>query len=152
MEAFFQWVKDTLSNKIIVNDKLKKALNYSINQEKELSEFLNDGKIPITNSLAERSIRPFAVNRKSFLFCDSVAGAEATAVMYSIIESAKANKLNLYKYISYLLKEIPQLDDPSDETAISKFLPWSEELPKEILNFQGTYEDLKFNSNLIVDK
>ena len=72
--------------------------------------------------------------------------------MYSLIESAKANKLNIYKYINYLLEQIPQLENPSEENELQKFLPWSQELPKEILNFQGTYNELTVDSKLIVDK
>ena len=73
-------------------------------------------------------------------------------MMYSLIESAKANKLNIYKYINYLLEQIPQLENPSEENELQKFLPWSQELPKEILNFQGTYNELTVDSKLIVDK
>ena len=76
-----------------------------------MSEFLTDGRIPLTNSLAERSIRPFAVHRKNWLFADSVEGAKANAVMYSIIESVKINKLNIEKYLRYLLEELPQLEN-----------------------------------------
>ena len=152
LEEFFQWVNSMLEGKIITNEKLKKALTYASNQEKELSEFLNDGRIPLSNNRCENHIRPFAVHRKAWLFSDSVAGAEANAVIYSIIESAKSNKLNIYKYITYLLEELPQLDNLLDEKIIAKYLPWSEELPKEILNFQGTYEELKIDSNLIVEK
>ena len=80
---------------------------------------------------------------KNWLFADSVEGAKASGVMYSIVESAKANKLNIYKYINYLLEEIPQLDNPNDENIIKKYLPWSKELPKEIRNYNEEYEDLK---------
>ena len=132
-----------MSEKIVINNKLKKALTYASNQRKELSEFLNDGRIPLTNSLAERSIRPFAVHRKNWLFADSVEGANANAVMYSIIESAKINNLNIEKYIKYLLEELPQLENINDDKEIEMYLPWSNELPPEILNFQGTYEELK---------
>lgn len=152
LDEFFAWVDETLTQKVIANDKLKKALIYVSNQQKELSEFLNDGRIPLTNSLVERAIRPFAVHRKNWLFSDTIPGANANAVMYSIIESAKANKLNIYKYINYLLEQLPQLENPSDETKLQKFLPWSEELPQEILNFQGTYSELTVDSKLIVDK
>ena len=143
LEEFFKWVNSMMSKKIVINNKLKKALTYISNQKKELSEFLNDGRIPLTNSLAERSIRPFAVHRKNWLFADSVEGAKANAVMYSIIESAKINKLNIEKYIKYLLEELPQLDNINDEKVLEKYLPWSNKLPTEILNFQGTYEELK---------
>ena len=152
LDEFFAWVNKTLTQKAIANDKLKKALTYASNQQKELSEFLNNGRIPLTNSLAERTIRPFAVHRKNWLFADTIPGAKANAVMYSIIESAKANKLNIYKYINYLLEQLPQLENPSDEDEIKKFLPWSTELPQEILNFQGTYSELTVDSKLIVDK
>ena len=143
VEEFFNWVNSTMSEKIVVNKKLKNALTYASNQQKELSEFLNDGKIPLTNSLAERAIRPFAVHRKNWLFADSVNGAKANAVMYSLIESAKVNNLNIYKYINYLLEEFPQIKNIHDENILEKYLPWSKELPGEILNFQGTYENLK---------
>ena len=143
LEEFFKWVNSMMSKKIVINNKLKKALTYASNQRKELSEFLNDGRIPLTNSLAERSIRPFAVHRKNWLFADSVEGANANAVMYSIIESAKINNLNIEKYIKYLLEELPQLENINDDKVIEKYLPWSNELPPEILNFQGAYEELK---------
>ena len=143
LEEFFEWVSSTMSKNIVLNSKLKKALTYASNQRKELSEFLNDGRIPLTNSLAERSIRPFAVHRKNWLFADSVEGANANAVMYSIIESAKINHLNIEKYIKYLLEELPQLENINAETVLERYLPWSKELPAEILNFQGTYAELK---------
>ena len=143
LEEFYKWVTSTLEEKVIVNDKLKKALIYVQNQKKELSEFIKDGKIPLTNSLAERAIRPFAVHRKNWLFADSVEGAKANGVMYSIMETAKMNKLNIWKYIEYLLKELPQIENINNEKELEKYLPWCKELPEEILNYQGTYEELK---------
>ena len=148
VEKFFNWVNSTMSEKIVLNKKLKNALTYVSNQQKELSEFLKDGKIPLTNSLAERVIRPFAVHRKNWLFADSVDGAESNAILYSLIESAKVNNLNIYKYINYLLEELPQLENVNDANILEKYLPWSKELPKEVLNFQGTYEDLKIEDNI----
>lgn len=144
---FFEWVEKTKNMKLIINNKLNKALTYASNQKKELSEFLNDGRIPLTNSLAERAIRPFAVHRKNWLFADSVEGAKANAVYYSLIESAKINNLNIEKYIKYLLDTIPQMENPSNEKELEKYLPWSKELPNEILNFQGSYEELKLNND-----
>lgn len=143
IEEFFNWVSSTIAEKTILNKKLLKALTYASNQQKELSKFLDDGRIPLTNSLAERAIRPFAVHRKNWLFADSVDGANTNAVMYSLIESAKINNLNIYKYINYLLEDFPQLENINDEEVLEKYLPWSKELPNEILNFQGAYEELK---------
>ena len=142
LKKFYEWVNLT-SQKIITNKKLQKALTYATNQRKYLEEFMKDGRIPLTNSRAERAIRPFAVHRKNWLFADTVEGAKANAVYYSLIESAKINNLNIYKYINYLLEELPQLEGVQTEKDLEKYLPWSKELPEEILNFQGTYEDLK---------
>ena len=141
LNEFYEWVSLT-SQKYITNKKLKEALTYAENQKENLIKFLEDGRIPLTNSKAERAIRPFAVHRKNWLFADTVEGAKANAVYYSLIESAKANNLNIYKYIKYLLDELPQLEGEQTEDAIEKYMPWSKELPEEILNFQGTYKDL----------
>ena len=141
LKEFYEWVSLT-SQKYITNKKLKEALTYAQNQKANLIKFLDDGRIPLTLSLAERTIRPFAVHRKNWLFADTIEGAKANAVYYSLIESAKANKLNIYKYIKYLLDELPQLEGEQTEETIEKYLPWSKELPAEILNFQGTYKEL----------
>jgi len=133
LKNFNDWVNLT-SQKIILNDKLKKAITYATNQRKELSEFLNDGRIPLCNSLVERAIRPFAIGRKNWIFADSVAGAETNAVMYSIIESAKQNKLNVQKYIRYLLEELPQEENIADEEVLQKYMPWSKTLPEDMQN------------------
>ena len=144
LKKFYEWVYST-SQKYITNKKLKEALTYVINQKESLIKFLDDGKIPLTNSRAERAIRPFAVHRKNWLFADTVAGAKANAVIYSIIESAKVNNLNINKYIKYLLEVLPQIDGEQTEEEIEKYLPWSKELPEDILNFEGTYEDIKIS-------
>ena len=141
VEKFYEWVYLTM-NKYITNNKLRDALVYVKNQRENLCKFLEDGRIPLTNSRAERTIRPFAVHRKNWLFADTPAGAKANAIMYSIIESAKANNLNIYKYITYLLQELPQLEGEQTEEEIEKYLPWSKGLPEEILNFKGEYKEM----------
>ena len=141
LKKFYDWVSLT-NQKYITNKKLKEALIYAENQKENLIKFLDDGRVPLTNSKAERSIRPFAVHRKNWLFADSIEGAKANAIYYSLIESAKANNLNIYKYIKYLLNELPQLEGEQTEETIEKYLPWSKELPEEILNFQGTYKEI----------
>ena len=142
LKSFYDWVY-LMSQKYITNKKLKEALTYAENQKENLSKFLEDGRIPLTNSKAERAIRPFAVHRKNWLFADTVAGAKANAIYYSLIESAKVNKLNIYKYINYLLEELSKLEEAKTEKEIEKYLPWSTKLPEEILNFEGTYKDLE---------
>lgn len=141
VKKFYEWVSST-SKKYITNKKLKEALTYAENQKVNLVKFLDDGRIPLTNSKAERAIRPFAVHRKNWLFADTIEGAKANAIYYSLIESAKANNLNIYKYIKYLLDVLPQLEGEQTEDEIEKYLPWSKELPEEILNFEGTYKEI----------
>lgn len=142
LKKFYEWVNLT-SQKYITNKKLKEAITYVINQKENLSKFIEDGRIPLTNSRAERAIRPFAVHRKNWLFADTPEGAKANAIYYSIIETAKINKLNIYKYIKYLLEKLPQLEREQTQDAIEKYLPWSKELPEDILNFQGTYKEIE---------
>ena len=141
VDAFYEWVNLTMQ-KYITNKKLKEALVYVTNQKENLSKFLNDGKIPIDNSRAERSIRPFATHRKNWLFADTIAGAEANAVWYTIVESAKINNLNINKYIKYLLEELPQLEGEQSEEELEKYLPWSKMLPEDIQNFGKEYQEL----------
>ena len=142
LEKFYKWVYLT-SEKYVTNKKLKEALTYVQNQKESLIKFLEDGRIPLTNSKAESAIRPFAVHRKNWLFADTPEGAKANAIYYSIIELAKANKLNINKYINYLLEILPQLEGEQKEEDIEKYLPWSKELPKEILNYEGEYKEIE---------
>ena len=110
--------------------KLEKAVNYSLNQRKQLENTLLDSRLELTNNLAERAIKPFVVGRKNWIFCDTDKGADASARCYSIIESAKLNNLNVFAYLSHLLTELPKLgDDPTSEQ-LDKLMPWSDELPE----------------------
>lgn len=148
-EEILSWHEKT-SKKIITNEKLKEALTYIKNQHVELGQFLNDGRIPLTTNLVERSIRPFAVHRRAWLFADTPAGAVCNAVMYSLVESAGINNLNIFKYIEYLLIELPQLDNLNDENRLKQYLPWSESLPAFVRS--SVSEVLKVNKGMLVNK
>ena len=76
---------------------------YSLNQEKYFRRFLDDGEIPIDNNAAEQSIRSFCIGKKNWVMCDTINGAKSSAIIYSLVETAKANKLRLYEYFNYLL-------------------------------------------------
>ena len=89
--------------------KLGEALTYLHNNGKELSEYLNDGRLEISNNLAERSIKPFVIDRKNFLFANTPKGATASAVMFSIIQTAIANNLDPYCYLEYIFTEAPMM-------------------------------------------
>ena len=102
-----------------------------MNYEAGLRSFLEDGLVPMTNSLDERTIRPFTVGRKNWLFSTSTKGAEASVAVYSLIETAKSNKLNPYDYIEFILDYLPQQDLVEDPKKLDWFLPWSEEIKEE---------------------
>ena len=110
--------------------KLEKAVNYSLNQRKQLENILLDSRLELTNNLAERAIKPFVVGRKNWLFSDTDKGADASARCYSIIESAKLNGLNVFAYLSHLLTELPKLGENPPVEQLDKLLPWSSELPE----------------------
>lgn len=141
LEEFFAWVETTKNEKIVLNKKLKDALVYASNQKEKLSRYLEDGRIPMTNNIVERSIRPFAVHRKNWLFADSAEGAKTNGIIYSIIESAKINKINVRKYLEYLLEKIPQLDNAHDKEELKNYLPWSDTLPEEIMQVEENIEN-----------
>lgn len=129
LEAFWSWVEKT-SALPTTNEKLTKALTYATNQRKGLDMFLKDGRIPISNNLCEANIKPFATARRAWLFADSQKGAKATAVLYTLVESAKANHLDIYEYLKYLLEEMPNNRHLEYPEIIDRYLPWSKELPE----------------------
>ena len=134
VDAFFAWIHATASDRTLyVSDATRKGLNYCLNQEVYLKVFLEDGEVAIDNNQTEGTIRPFTVGRKNWVMIDTVSGAKASAVIYSLVETAKANGLNPYYYFEYLLTELPKLKEfnsPEEESAaMSRLLPWSEELP-----------------------
>ena len=135
VEEYFAWVKAQLeSTSVPPKGKTAEGLRYSVNQEKYLKVFLTDGNVPIDNSASERSIRTFCIGKKNWMFHDSVMGAQASAVIYSISETAKLNNLRPYYYFKHLLTELPGLCDDKgniDPAGLDHLLPWAEELPDE---------------------
>lgn len=135
VEEYFAWVKAQLEKTTVPpKGKTAEGLKYSINQEKYLKVFLTDGNVPIDNSASERSIRTFCIGKKNWMFHDSVMGAQASAVIYSISETAKLNNLRPYYYFKHLLTELPKLCDEEGNIEPAKLdflLPWAKELPDE---------------------
>ena len=116
------------------NSTIGKALAYSINQEDYLRVFLSDGNIPMDNNYAEQAIRPFTLGRKNFVLIESSNGAKASAILYSLVETAKANGLNTFEYFNLLLTEIPQHMDESNLSFLDDLLPWSPRVQKACLS------------------
>lgn len=133
VEEYFAWVKKVLAE-TLPQGETAKGLNYSLNQEKYLKVFLTDGEVPIDDSASERALRNFTIGRKNWVTINTTRGAQASAIIYSITETARVNHLNVYYYIRYLLMELLKLKDKNgviDETNLEPLMPWSKELPDE---------------------
>jgi hypothetical protein len=123
VDDFFAWL-ETLN--ILPKTTMGRAVNYALEQRKWLMNVYLDGRAELSNNRAENALRPFAIGRKNWLFCNSVRGAKASAVVYSIIETAKANGLKPFEYLEFLFEAIPN----STTGALEKLLPWGEAVPE----------------------
>ena len=127
------WMQSNV-NKIMKGSLTRTAINYCLNQWEYLIGYCQRGDLQISNVLAENAIRPFAVGRKAWLFADTSHGARASATCYSLIETAKANDLEPYAYIRYLLEHIAEADTVEKWEAL---LPWNVPLEKMKNNKPG---------------
>ena len=131
VDAFFAYVKQN-SGRVPKSEKAREAFTYALNQEPYLRVFLENGNVPMDNNASERAIRGFCIGKKNWEMIDTVHGASASAIIYSISETAKANGLKPYEYFEYLLTEIPKHQDESSTDFLADLLPWSEKLPEYI--------------------
>ena len=136
LTAYFEWAEKT-AKIVLPKSKLGDAINYSLNQREYLENFLLDGRLEISNNRAERSIKPFVIGRKNWLFSNTPAGANASAVLYSIVETAKENELNPFPYLEYLFEQIPNID-ASNTSELEKLLPYSKDIPERCTNLSKT--------------
>lgn len=130
LDNLYVWLQ-TETKKTLPKSKLGEAIKYSLNQWDKLIAFLKDGRLAVDNNLAERAIKPFVIGRKNFLFSKSPKGATASGICYSIIETAKANKLKPFQYLTYLFEMLPNTDITNDKD-LDALLPWSDSIPEEI--------------------
>lgn len=119
---------------------LGEAVTYALNQKEKLTAFLDDPKIEMTNNLAERTVKPFVIARKNFLFSATDKGADASAAVMTIIETAKRNELDVYQYLKYLLTVLPQWGTEPTDTQLDSVMPWSLVLPPEC---RKTYSEIQ---------
>jgi transposase len=127
LDKLKKWL-DSHRAKVTKDSLTGKAMTYLHNQWKKLNVYITDGQLRISNILAENAIRPFAIGRKAWLFSDTSAGANASAVHYSLIETAKLHGLEPYHYLNNLFKALPYAETVED---YEKLLPW---------NFKTTYQ------------
>ena len=120
-ENFFGWLGTLNPTK---GSKLEKAVNYAQNHKDTLQGYLKDGRCELSNNRAERNAKSYAIGRKNSLFHASVNGAVASSVIYSLVETAKANNLNVFQYIYILLLYMPGCKNRSE--GIEQLMPWSE--------------------------
>ena len=129
VEAFFAWVKEH-QNDVPAKSETGKGLSYCISQEKYLKVFLEDGEVPMDNNAAEQAIRGFCIGKQNWHLIDTIDGAKASAIIYSIAETAKANNLKPYDYFEHLLTVMPEHMDDKNIDFLQDLLPWSEKLPE----------------------
>ena len=106
----------------------RKGFSYLLSHEKELKVFLDNGHVPIDNSATERAIRPFTVGRKNWMMIATESGARVSAMLYSIVETCKANNIKAFDYFTYLLAELPKHENDPDTAYLNALLPWSPDL------------------------
>lgn len=123
LEEFHQWLQST-APRVVPQSLLGEAVQYALNQWSTLTTYLEDGRLEIDNNATERDIRPFVMGRKAWLFCATPQGAQASAVLYSIVQCARANGLEPYRYLRQLFEQLPAID-PDDTDAIQALLPWT---------------------------
>jgi len=119
IDEFFKWTK---SLKVLPKSLIGQAAAYALNQQKWLENVLLDGRLELSNNRAERSIKPFVIGRKNWLFSNTPKGAESSAILYSLIETAKENGLNPYEYLTAVFRTAPNLPEGS---SVDDLLPWN---------------------------
>jgi len=128
LNAFRFWL-DRQSSAVLPKSALGQAIGYCLNQWEKLIVFLQDGRLELDNNRSERSIKPLVIGRKNWLFANTPAGAKASAIIYSMVETAKENGLHPYAYLTYLFEQLP--DCTTND--LEKLLPWSATLPEKCL-------------------
>lgn len=130
VEDYFSWIRQQ-KDSVLPGSKTGKGITYSLNQEPYMRVFLEDGEVPLDNNASEQAIRNFVIGKKNWHLVDTIRGAKASAIIYSLTETAKANHLNPYRYFEHLLTIIPQHLNDKDTSFLQELLPWSETLPEE---------------------
>ena len=129
MDALFEWLR-TMEDSVDRSSLIGDAILYTLNQEVYLRRYLENGHLSIDNNSAERALKNFAVGRRNWLFAKSVRGADASALVYSITETALLNHLKPYAYLTYILDELRKMGAFPKEEELKKLLPWSEDFPE----------------------
>ena len=123
LEAFWTWAEDA-ARQALPKSKISNAIEYALARKADLETYLEDGNCSVSNNPAENSIRPFTIGRKNWEFAGSPAGADASACVYSLVETAKANGLEPYAYLNALLTIVPGSDYRTNPERMEQLMPW----------------------------
>jgi transposase len=124
LTSLHEWLEKS-EKTVLPKSKIGVAIKYTLNQWEKLRRYLESGELGIDNNVTERDIRPFTTGRKNWMFCQSVNGAKASAALYSLVMTCRANDINPYFYFQKLFTELPQRDKFAD---LSDLLPWNADL------------------------
>ena len=127
LEGFWSWLDRQAP---VRNSRLDKAVTYIWNRKPYLATYLEDGRCSFSNNASERSIKPFVMGRKNWLFSDTPEGANASSLVYTMVETAKANGVNPYHYLAFLLEKYPS--SLMTEKELEALAPWNEEVKAEL--------------------
>ena len=127
-DEFQKWIKEQTQTSL-PKSAYGKAIIYANNQLPKVKNYLMDPRLNIDNNSAERSIKPFVIGRKNWLFSNTPKGAKSSAMIYSIVETAKENNLRVHEYLNYLLTQLKDMESYPEEE-LDKLMPWSEDLPE----------------------
>lgn len=127
IEEFYSFIGTLRPSK---GSHLGAAVTYAQNQKDKLLLFLDHSEVEMTNNLAERTVKPFVIDRKNFLFSATDKGVDASALFMSVIETAKRNGLNVFGYLSYLMLVLPSWGKTPSKEQLDSIMPWSDALPE----------------------
>jgi transposase len=126
MDEFFAWAKESTGSIFATpRSATGKALAYALNERQYLENVLLDGRLELSNNRAERSVKPFVIGRKNWLFSNTEKGADTSAVLYSIIETSKENGIKPYEYLKFIFETAPNLDLTRKPDLVEVLLPWN---------------------------
>lgn len=142
LDGFFDWLD---KQSAIKNSRMDKALNYIRNRKPYLTNYLKDGGCSFHNNTSERSCKAFVTGRKNWLFADTQAGAYASSLVYSLVETAKACEVDIYNYLKYILINAPT--DQMSDKELEKLCPWDPDCKTALEEMQRKDQESIFNTH-----
>ena len=142
LDGFFDWLD---KQSAIKNSRMDKALNYIRNRKPYLTNYLKDGGCSFHNNTSERSCKAFVTGRKNWLFADTQAGAYASSLVYSLVETAKACEVDIYNYLKYILINAPT--DQMSDKELEKLCPWDPDCKAALEEMQRKDQESIFNTH-----